>query len=465
MIARTALSLSLLTMLNSQAFAAHSEADQVDAHVSGKAFLAWVQENAIEFDTLEWRSFDLNRLSRLDKLLEGKRIVFLGEPDHYIREKNDFRLILIRYLFEYGWTHIGMEMGRSDGKRVEQYLQTGDLAHLDRVATFGYRGDQRPGRKHPLRGINFEANPEFWQRAWGENRWFLKQLRTLNEPLPENSPRLHWFGYDVDTRPGGGYTDARELLAPQQSAPVAREILRRLARVDGESRAAEIERLEELLRFIKLNATDVRTLLGPTDAKELQLTLRYLTSGFDFALSATNGLGSPEGRAGLIRREASMFRQVTEVLQDLPPTAKIILLGHNMHLSKKSESLRYGPVGSGAPPMWTSVGTRLAESMPEQVYSIWMLYHHGRHAKLMADTIIEQEVEGSPYALEHILVKAGSMFLLPLQTGDPHEAYLLHPHNFMMNGRPVGGIVANQADALFFVAEVHELGWQRPPNS
>lgn len=40
-------------------------------------------------------------------------------------------------------------------------------------------------------------------------------------------------------------------------------------------------------------------------------------------------------------------------------------------------------------------------------------------------------------------------------TGDPREAYLAEPRNFQMNGRPIGGIVKVQADAIFFVAEVH----------
>jgi hypothetical protein len=67
---------------------------QKEDQVSGEDFLAWVQESAIKLDTLEWRSVDLNELSDLDKLLEGKRIVFLGEPDHYVREKYDFQLFL-----------------------------------------------------------------------------------------------------------------------------------------------------------------------------------------------------------------------------------------------------------------------------------------------------------------------------------------------------------------------------------
>ena len=108
--------------------------------------------------------------------------------------------------------------------------------------------------------------------------------------------------------------------------------------------------------------------------------------------------------------------------------------------------------------MWRSIGTHVAERLPGQVCSIWMLFHHGRHAKLMRDTIIEKDVAGNPYAIEHILVRAGATYLLPFHSGDPREEYLAEPRNFQMNGRPVGGVIRDQADAIFFVAEVHGFG-------
>jgi hypothetical protein len=88
-----------------------------DGHVSGKVFLAWVKDNAIELDTLDWQSIDVGKLSVLDKLVEGKRIVFLGEPDHYVREKYDFQLIFIRYLFggTSVWRWGGLTAGESIG--------------------------------------------------------------------------------------------------------------------------------------------------------------------------------------------------------------------------------------------------------------------------------------------------------------------------------------------------------------
>ena len=76
-------------------------------------WVEWIKKNAVQLDTLDPFEVDPAVLSFLDPLLEGKRIVFLGEPDHYIHEKYDYRLLLIKYLYQKGWRHIGMEMGRS----------------------------------------------------------------------------------------------------------------------------------------------------------------------------------------------------------------------------------------------------------------------------------------------------------------------------------------------------------------
>lgn len=435
------------------------------ARVSGTEFARWVHENAVLFDTLDWRTVDLAKLSVLDKELEGKRVVYLGEPDHYIREKFDYRLIFIRYLVEKGWRHIGMEMGRSDSKRLDRYLQTGDMKYLDRVAAFGYQGDRDQDRRWTLRGLVGHENREFWERAWGERRWFLQQLRSLNEALPPGEQRLRWFGFDVDTRAGGGYVDAEELLAAHRSQPLVQEILRRMALVDGESPVEEIERLQGVLSFLQRNQAAVRVALGEVAAEELWRTVRCLTDGLEFLDSATEGLGSPRGLAGLRQREERMCRHMDEVLSDLPGDAKIILMGHNLHLSKNSYSLRSGRITWGGKTKWLSVGSHVAQKLPGEVFGVWMLFDHGRHGRLTGDRIVEEYVASNPYVLEHLLAKAGDALLLPLNTGDVREAFLDRPLHFLQNGRPASGIIGRQVDAIFFVAEAHQVGGRAAGNS
>ena len=431
-------------------------------YVSGKTFLAWVKEHAVEIDTLDWRKADLSRLAVLDKLLEGKRVVYLGEPDHYVREKYDFQLIFIRYLFERGWRHVGMEMGRADGRRIDRFLETGDMESLERVASYGYRGDERANRKDIPKDLTpKKSDRTFVTDIHAEQFWFQKQLRSLNESLPAGEPRLHWFGFDADLRPGGAYVDAEALLRPHEADPLARKILHLLTRPEKEVRSDEIARVRGVLAMLNGDAVGVRKLLGTADAVELTRSLRCLADGLSFIEAGSKGPNSDEWLPAMASREETMFRQMDDVLGDLPPDAKIILLGGYMHLSKSSDVLQFGAIDEAtASAMWPSIGDHVDKKLPGEVYSIWMLYDHGRHGVPMRPDPI-QEVTSDPRTVEHLLARAGDVFFLSFHSGDPREAYLDRMRNIRPNGGAGAGILTRHADAVFFVGEVHGPNWQR----
>jgi hypothetical protein len=120
-------------------------------------FKAWASEHAIRFEPLDGATADVEKLAVLDAALESKRIVYLGESDHYVHELYEFRLLLTRYLFARGWRWIGEELGVSDGARIDQYYATGNESHLDRISAFGYRGAFRTDRDDTPTGILKEA--------------------------------------------------------------------------------------------------------------------------------------------------------------------------------------------------------------------------------------------------------------------------------------------------------------------
>lgn len=451
------LSALLFTILGAGSAAANIDPD--DDYYSSEAFVSWVRDSAIPIDTLDWRDADLARLSVLDKLLEGKRVVYLGEPDHYVREKYDFQLIFIRYLFQRGWRCIGMEMGRADGRRIDRYLETGDIAWLNRVASYGYKGDERAARKDIPEGlVPKKSDRNFVKSVYHEQHWFQKQLRSLNETLSPGEPRLRWFGFDADLRPGGAYVDAEAILKPHQSDPLAQKMLRRLARPEKESRPDEIKRLNALLRFLNREEAGVRKLVGKADAVELRRSLQCLVDGLSFIEAGSKGPSSDEWLPAMAQREETMFRQMDDVLKDLPPDEKIILLGGFMHLSKNSDALHFGAKGDPfASPMWPSIGDYLDKKLPGDVFSIWMLYDHGKHGiPMRADPV--QPVRSDPTTVEHLLARAGPRFFLPFHTGDHRESYLDQVRNFRPNGASGHGLLRTHADAVFFVAEANEPG-------
>jgi len=219
----------------------------------------------------------------------------------------------------------------------------------------------------------------------------------------------------------------------------------------GETRIEEAERLQKVIKLVGTQKPQLKAQLGETDFKVLNKYLRNIRDSLIFLEGAVEGPQSRSWAPALIEREKVMFRLMDELLIELPPDEKIILMAHNLHLSKD-----YKTCGFVGFPMWPSIGTHVAKALPDQVYAIWMLYDHGRHANVMRRDVYE-DVASHPNRIEHIMAKAGSNYLLPLFTGDSRETYLDSEKGFVLNGRIGKGYIRNQADAIFFVKQVHEI--------
>jgi erythromycin esterase-like protein len=85
---------------------------------------AWADERAIHIEDLD--AADPDRLAPLDGLVADKRLVFLGEADHFVGELLGFRTLLLRYLIGHGFRWIGEELAVCDGLRIDRYLEPGD---------------------------------------------------------------------------------------------------------------------------------------------------------------------------------------------------------------------------------------------------------------------------------------------------------------------------------------------------
>jgi erythromycin esterase-like protein len=415
--------------------------------VSEEEFVQWVKERAIHLDTLDSKNIDLTMLSPLDKEIEGKRVVYLGEPDHFIHEKFDFQLMLVRYLFEQGFRYVGLEMGIFGGRLIDAYLETGDSSCLDLSRLFGHKRYVREDRDDTPRGFPALKNPDYRKSQLSEVQWFLEQLRELNETLKPRDKRLHWFGFDVDIISGIGYQDIRKRLKSHASHKVIREILKRMDLVQGESVLEEAARIGDLIRYVDNTGGSVISIIGKREYTLLSRDLRSIRDGLIF-LDAFKKAPSPEWGPALREREKTIFRQTDELLEDLNKDDKIILIGHNMHLSKD-----YTKVWMRSGPMWPSIGSHMVRRLPGQIYSIWMLYDYGRHGNMWNESFYE-DVPSHPLRVERLFTKAGLRFILPFHSQDPREQYLDEDRNFVANGRLGHGFIKSQADAIFFVSEV-----------
>src|SRR5690348_14286483 len=200
-------------------------------------FIAWARARAVSLAPLDGWKTDPEKLASLDRALTGKRIVFVGEQDHYVHEKYHYRTLVARYLFARGWRWFGEEMGFADGLEVARYVESGHERYLERVTMYGDRSCVRGDRDDSPSGI-LKPNPSspFPEREFkAEQVRLARALRQLNATRETGSAALRFFGFDCDPLPGGGYRDIEGVLRPFDSDSIVREVVGRVALVARES--------------------------------------------------------------------------------------------------------------------------------------------------------------------------------------------------------------------------------------
>ena len=407
----------------------------------------WLRRSALRLSSLDDAG---EALARLDGKLADRQVVLVGEPDHFIHEKYAYRLSIIRHLFARGFRLVGMEMGRSDAQRIDRYIETGDERWLDRVALYGYRGDLRTDRKPPAKSMFAARNQVAVDAYRAEERRFAHALRVISESRPASTPRLRFFGYDVDMLPGGGYADLDELLAPAASNPVVAELRARLRRVDGESAEAERARLVDAAALVWSRARELTAALSAENFVEVKATLTCLGESLLYAGMTEGEPDAGHLLAALRRREETMFWQVdTALARD--SGARAVLLGHNLHLTRDEHALREIP----SLPAWTwpRLGSHLVEKWGDKVAAIWLLYARGAHSDLQHCDAPSCPIASAPDDLGARLAHAGPAFVVP--SHGPTVLDEMHP--FLENGNEVLGRLARVTDYVVFVESVHGL--------
>lgn len=418
--------------------------------VNEHSFVDWAREEAVVLDASDWPATPPLDLSFLDDAVEAADVVFLGEPDHYVNEKYDYRLVMIRYLIEHGYRFIGMEMGFSDGLRVDQYLQTGEDQVLDTVGVYGNREQMRSDRQDLIDVFAaLEVGPLLDPFALAE-REFLRSLRELSVDAGEP---LHWFGFDIDVYPGGAYQDVAAMLEPFDSDPAVSDFLSRLERVPLETRLEEVQRLKGALMDGLPGLIDT---FGTELAGAVERSIDCLIESLLFLDLISQEPFSEKWTEGIRYRETVLLDRLDSGAWPVPPGEKAVLLGHNFHLNRDGSGLRPWPVEEQLPDIgYPSFGSGVAAR--HEVVALWMLYRHGTSAQVsLVDPYFE--VADDATRLEHLLAEVGTVFILPVSDDDERSTYLRRDLNFVSNGSTASGVLGDQTDYIFYVDEVTAVG-------
>lgn len=393
----------------------------------------------------------------MDRMLEGKRFVFLGEPEHCVIEKYPFRLTFIRYLFERGWRHVAMETGRSVGWRVDRYLETGDESFLHVQSS-----NPQDAAVHDkiLEFIDAHEPP------------FHEQLRRISESREKGTPRMRYWGYDLDLGVPLGSIGPIQSLLEGRTEDRVRELLTSIEGLGTLSTGEQLARVEAILSSLAIRAD------GPAD-ESLGALPSWLNLLRDSLAAESRPRMNEDPRAHRrwrIQRERLMMQYLDEIVDGLGPDGRLILMGHNCHLSKDPANLHFRPQWSrfwgfrsylrawayeafsrltrcplGGGIEEGSVGSHLHKRFPKHVLSVWMLY--GRGTLMMPAGPRTVRIHGD--TIESLLAQVGDRFLLPLQDADAQARMLLANANLRLAwGQYASADLGAQADAICFVKDV-----------
>jgi erythromycin esterase-like protein len=370
----------------------------------------------------------------LNDALSEADVVFLGETNHFVHEKSDFRLLFTRHLLGRGWSGFMEETGWSDGWRIERYLTAGDPHWLGRLSLFGHRGDSRTDRDDRPTGIfkaSFEAYPHGPMRS--EHERFYRGLRAAA------GGRLSYFGVDIDGDPGGAYADIDALTSPWATLTEVAAWRTRLNRVPGESIEQEIRRLRR-----------VRSILPASIEAEARLAvlaaMDALTDSLEYVLKTYSARTYEATRPGMAFREQAMKRRYTAARTSMG-AAKPILMSHALHLAKNDFLIEgFGSVGPGGGTV-RSLGHHIVQELGQKAFSIWMIYGSGEDSQPFAD--LSRVVDFPAETLNARLASFNEPTLFLLKNAPPELMDISVNIGQMYNSifrTPMG----RQVDALFY---------------
>ncbi|HET6874375.1 MAG TPA: erythromycin esterase family protein [Acidimicrobiales bacterium] len=322
-------------------------------------------------------------------------VVFLGEANHFVHEKAEFRLWWLERLAARRRLMVGEELGWFDAGHVARFLATGDPAAIGAAATFGGRAHLRTDRDDTPTGVLAASH-----RLYPTELFRVEQTR-FYEGLRRLPGKVRFFGFDVDA-PGAGYGELRRAVANAGLIGPAGD----LERVEGESLAHEVSRLEALAARLEAQ--------GPDGAagRQLMVDLGALIGSLSYAAEAGPAPDYESLRPAMARREEIMKRNV-EWMLDEREDRLVVLLGHNFHLVKDdaaiAPSASVGPGGGLVP----SIGHHVANHLGLRVGAVWMLYGSGEDSQPFPD--LPRVASYPASSLNGVLASAGRPVLVPAE--------------------------------------------------
>ncbi|MFE3249301.1 erythromycin esterase family protein [Streptomyces sp. NPDC059209] len=312
--------------------------------VSGEAsdeVTAWLSRNAVPLSGGLAPGAPTTDLQPLKEVLDGVRIVGLGESTHGTREFFRLKHRLLEYLVtELGFTTLAMEASASAGPAVDAYVRggVGDPAQV-------------------LTGLGF------WTWRTEEILGVIEWMRAYNDGRPADE-QVRFAGIDPQ-RSGDSLAVLEAFLtsvAPDR-LPALHSSLGVLATAYPGSRPDPEQKLMHeavnLLEFVR-DFDEPGTPAGAVAVRHARILVRAAD------LVTRGGQHADPERTVAAARDRYMAEAVGDILDD--PDAKVVLWGHNSHVAKGRTA-----DDAAAPPL----GQHLRERHGDAYYALGLLFGEG----------------------------------------------------------------------------------------
>jgi erythromycin esterase len=348
----------------------NAQADELDFATSSPpeytppGFKAWVESRAHEIQSLA--SDDFSDLQFLEPILDGKRIIQLGEDDHRTREQSLMKVRLIQYLHqELGYEVIAFESGLLDCyltyQQIENYAPQDAMErsihgvwYTEAVfPLFEYLLDTS-NSSSPLilagfdiqpSGLKFDASADFYYELLVDlDREYAREIKTLEESPPVGRPE------DWDK-------PVREMLEYEKK--VLYEGLVRYFEEHAEVMDDSFPKYPEAVAAARQGAWSRARYIEQISAEHS----RY---------------------ESLNIRDQGMAQNVKFLAEELYPNKKIIIWAANKHITK-----------SPSEEHWKNMGVYLADHFGDSLYTIGLF---GYRPPTIGEGLIDLlHIYGSPY--------------------------------------------------------------------
>lgn len=319
-----------------------------ERRVEASTVVPWLREHAIPLAGVEpGQGFD--DLAPLKPLLEGVRLVGLGEATHGSREFFQMKHRLVELLVqELGFSAFLLEASYSACWNIDAYVTRGEGDRAEALASKG-----------------------FWTWDTEEVTELIEWMRTYNESRPE-SERVRFLGYDIQRLNCGvaAIRDYLERVAPELARVVTPTLdlfwvddVGRPSLTSLDDDLAKSQVFSDLHMLVGYLATHRTRLVRETSLEEWRAVhgyskniLRYVDA---YIMSDRSNYW-----AAFAKRDQYMAETVEELMELLGPEARAAVWAHNGHVTTSRDNA-------------ARLGAHLRDVYGDAYYTIGFLFNEG----------------------------------------------------------------------------------------